>query len=52
MSEIKNLFQTWMVLSTVKCTWKSNYLTPLHFKGLNAFVVFGTNVLKYMIVSK
>jgi len=34
MSEIKNVGQTWTVLNTFKC----NYLTPLHFKGLNTDV--------------
>jgi len=31
MSEIKNVGETWMALNTFKC----NYLTPLHFKGLS-----------------
>ena len=30
MSEIENVVWTWMALNTFKC----NYLTPLHFKGL------------------
>jgi len=30
MSEVKNLGWTWMALNT----FKRNYLTPLHFKGL------------------
>jgi len=34
MSEIKNLGYIWMGLNTFKC----NYLTPLHFKGLKIYI--------------
>jgi len=30
MSEIKNVGYSWMALNTFKC----NYMSPLHFKGL------------------
>jgi len=32
MSEFKNVGYTWMAMNTFKC----NYLTPLHFKGLSS----------------